>query len=419
MAQHAPEGRTPGSTSTLAALGAVAVVIVAAIVVLTMSRGTGDESAGAHPSGSASAATASTRSAAVAPTASGATALPTPATSAPPVASSVKPDAAHGLITFTNIRTEDDAKDLQQPPQFTRSSGAVPFTEGVGVSAEGKEVALVRTGQTGQQLITFTTNKPNDVTIAIDFTGSGESAGGLVWAGDGARSVVIAVHKLTSTSPQFPTAYSSLRAVDLATKQVREIARITNGSYFFPIAWRSDRKIAAALEVAAGAASSYDLAREGATVPERTPLGGFYGPVTASRDGLRVAAIVNPGPDVADPSVRWWPMDQPAAAKTIASIQKERPELAAFRPGSPDEIGVSAIGPCVGCQGGQGVPPPGHFEIWNVATGQQRVVSTTAGFALWRADGTAAIQGSTLVDPATGATTQLPGAFKVVDVVLF
>jgi hypothetical protein len=395
---------TRGSLSAAAVLGAVAIVIVGAVILLASARREGDQDAAARPSASPSASASLPRSSAPA----------SPSTTPSAATSGVRPDAAHGLITFTNIRSEADPKDLQQPPQFTRSPGAVPFTEGVGLSADGREVALVRTGQTGQQLIAFTTSRPNDVSIVIDFAGGGESAAGLVWAGDGVRSVVIAVHKLTSTSPQSPTAYSSLRVVDLATKQVREIARITSGSYFFPIAWRSDRRVAAALEVAAGAAQSYDLLRDGAS-PERTTLGGSYGPVTASRDGLRIAAVSRPGPDVGDPSVRWWPMEQPSAAKTIAA-EKGRPELAAFRPGSPDEIGLSVTAPCVGCPG----VPPQHFEIWNIATGQQRVVSPSVGFQFWRVDGTAAIDGNLLIDPSTGATTQLPGgAFKIVDVVMF
>jgi len=331
-------------------------------------------------------------------------------------ASAVQPDPKHGLITFTNIRTEADPRDLQQPPQFTRSAGAVPFTEGIGVSADGREVALVRTGQTGQQLITFTTSKPNDVTILIDFAGSGESAGGLVWAGDGARSLVIAVHKLTSPSPVSPTEYSSLRVVDLATRQIREIARITNRSSLLPVAWRSDRRIAVALEITAGSAQSYDIAREG-TPLERTVLDGSYGPVTASRDGLRVAAVFSPGPDAGAAFVRWWPMDQLAAMKTMNAPPGTRVDLASFRPGSPDELAVDVGALC--CPAGQGVPPPGHFEIWNVATGQQRVVNANVGFAIWRADGSAALIGSTLIDPANGATSTLPGTFKIVDVVLF
>jgi hypothetical protein len=421
MAEQLPTGRSSSAMNVAAAIGVIAIVIVGAFVLLAIFRGPGDQRAGTQPSGSpASTAVASSSASAAtsttAPPSSTATSTTPAATSSDP-AGVAKPDAAHGLITFTNLRTENDAKDLQQPPQFTRSPGAVPFTEGIGVSPDGREVALVRTGQTGQQLITFTTSKPNDVNIVIDFAGSGEFAGGLVWAGDGARSVLIAVHKLIRPSPVSPTEYSSLRVVDVGTKQVREIARIVNGASLFPIAWRSDRRVAAALEITAGSAQSYDLARDGAPL-ERAALDGSYGPVTASRDGLRVVAVFSPGPDAGVASIRWWPIDQLGAAKTINAPTGMRLEIASFRPGSPDELGVSVGPPC--CAAGQGVPPPGHFEIWNVATGQQRVVNANVGFALWRADGSAALIGATLIDPVTGGTTQLPGgAFKIADVVLF
>jgi len=384
----------------LIAIGAVAIAVIAAILVLNVLRPTGEQPA-ARPSGSASAQI----SPSVAPSASGVT--PTPQVSG--ATSAIKPDAQHGLITFENIRTEDDPRGLQQPPQFQRSAGAVPFTEGIGVSPSGKQVALVRTSQTTQQLITFSTNKPNDVTIVVDLSGSGELAGGVVWAGDGSATVLLAVHKQSIPGPnQAPTVYSTLRVVDVGTRQVREIARVTNGAYFMPLAWRPDRKIGAALEVAAGAANSYDLVREGTPAPERTPLGVMYGAITASRDGLRIAAVMAP-------AVRWWPMDQPSAAKELIADSRGRAEYAAFRPGS-DELGVQVTAPSTA----PGVPPPGHFEIWNTITGKQRGFGPSVGFDRWRVDGSAALSGSFLVDPDTGATTQLPGgAFKIADVVLF
>jgi hypothetical protein len=338
----------------------------------------------------------------------------TPSTSGTPSTSAAPPtkaDAKHGLLTFANIRTEDDPRDLQQPPQFARSPGATIFMEGVGVSPDGKRVAMIRTGQTGQQLITFATDRPNDVTIVVDFAGSGENPGGVVWAGDGAGSVLFAVHKPRGTSPQGGTIYASLRVADVASKQVREIARITNGSYFLPLAWRSDRRVAGAAEVAAGSANTYDLVREGARSdlsPESTPLGVAYGALTASRDGTRIATTFE------HRAVRWWNLDQPSAMKELMAPNNSGVEYAAFRPGR-DEIGVDATAPVTG----GGVPPPGHFEIWSLS-GPQRVVSTTVGFALWRVDGTAALMGTLLIDPDTGATTQLPGgAFKIVDVVAF
>ncbi len=77
---------------------------------------------------------------------------------------------------------------------------------------------------------------------------------------------------------------------------------------------------------------------------------------------------------------------------------------------------MNVSGPCPSCQG---VAPPGHFEIWGLA-GQRRIVSAIVGFDRWRIDGTAAIAGTVIIDPASGATTQLPGgAFKIADVVIF
>ena len=383
------------------ALAIAAIVILAALgVVGLVARPSSTPVASASPSTGASVVATATATASVTPSATFATSA-----AAPP-----KPDAKHGLVTFTNIRTEDDPRDLQQPAQFSRTANAVPFTAGIGVSPDGKAVAMIRTGQTGQQLIAFTTSKPNDVAILIDFAGSGESAGGLVWAGDGAASLLLAVHK---SPPPGQSAYSTLRVVDVATKQVREIARITSGSFFMPIAWRPDRSIGAAVEIAAGAASAYDLVRGGGPAIERTQLGGAGGPITASRDGLRVAAVITPAPEVG-PTVSWWPMDQPSARKDIVILNSSRVEFAAFRPGAPDELGVRAQAPSVGG------PVPAHFELWNVATGAQRAVSTTIGFEFWRVDGSAAIAGTTLIDPSTGATTPLPGgAFKVAEVVLF
>src|SRR5712691_5331929 len=270
MAQQSPEPRARGSLNAAAVIGIIAmIVVVAAVVALTMSRGTGDQDAAAGPSGSLTAA-ASTAQASASSTASARTSASAAAVSG------VRPDSAHGLITFTNVRTEADPKDLQQPPQFNRSPGTTTFMAGVGVSPDGKQVAMIRSGETGSQLITFATSKPNDVTIVFDFAGSGEAPGGVVWAGDGAGIVLFAVHKLSSPAPQMPTTYSTLRVVDVASRQVREIARITNGAYFLPLAWRPDRRTGAAAEIAAGAANSYDVIREGAKM-EQTPLGVMYG----------------------------------------------------------------------------------------------------------------------------------------------
>jgi hypothetical protein len=378
---------------SLAFIGGAAVLALALVATFALMRGGRDGIPAASATGS---------TVASAPSSTDRSASPSSAT-----AGGVRPDAEHGVITFQNIRTEADPRDLQQVPQFIRN-GRSDFT--VGVSPDGTRVAMIRSGETGQQLITFTTTLPDNVTIVLGF--SGEAAGGVVWAGDGVNSLLIAVSKIAASSggPQPTFEYSTLRVVDLGTKQVREIARITNGSFFQPLAWRSP--IAAAAEIgAAGRAGSYDLVRESARTdvsPERTPLTNvFVGGITASRDGTRIAAV-------AAPAVRWWPIDQPGAAKELLADSRGRAEYAEFRPGK-DELGVRVAAATTAL----GVPPPGHFEIWSLS-GPQRGVSPTAGFSRWRVDGTAALDATNLVDPDTGAVTPLPGgAFKIVDVVRF
>jgi hypothetical protein len=389
--------------NTVAALGAVAIVIVAAIALLAVTR-TGDQNAAARPSGSA----ASTASASGAPTgipSASATAVLSPASTSAAPAAGVKPDAAHGLITFENIRSEIDPKNLQEPAEFSRT-GFGSFT--VGVSPDGKRVAMIRGGQTGQQLVFFATARPKDVTAVLDWAGTGEYASGVVWSGDGADSILIAVHKISAPGAIDPPAtYSTLRVVQLASKQMTEIARITNGNYLMPLAMPRGGTLAGAAEIGSGGrVGSYVLVRNG--VMEKTALTNVFATaITASRDGQRIVAVTAP-------SLRWWPVDQPAAAKQLeADVSRGRAVFAAFRPGA-DELGVSVVAATVG-----GPAPPGHFEIWTLS-GPQRVVSPTAGFSFWRVDGSAAIDGSLLIDPASGATTQFPGgAFKIADVVMF
>ena len=325
-----------------------------------------------------------------------------------PSGAAIKPDSTHGVITFQNIRTEADPRDLQQPPEFTRDGRSSDFN--VGVSPDGTRVAMLRYGQTGTQLITFTTARPKDITVVLDFSGSGETAGSVIWAGDGANSVLIVVSKVATSSGPEPTfTYSTLRVVDLGTKQVTELLRISNGDYLMPLAWRLDMNLAAAAEVGAGGrVGNYIYRWGGGTTFFTLPPNVFSTGITASRDGKRIVAVT-------DPTVRWWPTEQPTAAKELTADSRGRAEYAAFRPGT-DELGVNVSAPTASA----GVPPPGHLEIWNVTTGAQRVVTPLYGFQFWRVDGSAALQGTNLIDPQTGAVTQLPGGpIKIVDVVRF
>jgi dipeptidyl aminopeptidase/acylaminoacyl peptidase len=286
----------------------------------------------------------------------------------------------------------------------------------IAISPDGKRVVIIRSAQ-GQQILTFTTARPNDLTMVLDLAGTGERATNIVWAGDGSDSILFAAVKDTGSSSgesfggQGAWAYSVLRSVDLATRDVREVGRIDglNSSgvsiRLWPLAWLPARQVAAALEMPQrGTVFNYVLARNGNV--ERTamnPTQANIASFSASRDGRRIVVS-------AMTSIRWWPVDQPSAVTELQSQPGELLGHAEFRPGA-DEIGVH-------------VPEGGRFEIWTL-TGQRRVVATAVGaFVHWRVDGSAAIASSdpytaVLIDPATGATTPLPGVGALSDVVMF
>jgi hypothetical protein len=296
------------------------------------------------------------------------------------------------------MRTEDDPRGLQQPSLFMTAP-----TTTYAVSPDGKRIALIRTSQTGQQIVTFTTVRPNEITTVADLAGSGERATNILWAGDGADYVVYSVD---GGAP--PTiAYSALRSVDLAAKKQSEIARITNGHHLVPLSWRFDIHLGGAVEqeTPTNSLAAYYVIDGNALTQRAALTAASLTRISASRDGRRVVLS-------SDTSVRWWPVDQPAASRELAAQQGETLGRAEFRPGS-DELGVDRTG------------PGGQFEIWSLS-GMRRVVATrVTGFVHWRIDGTAAIASPgpdsvVLIDPATGTMTPLPGGgFPVADVLMF
>ena len=377
----------------------VAMATVLAVIEINATRGGGTVS----PSPSASATASVTSSATASASASTPSAVPSPTQ-----ASGVRPDALHGLIVATGgLRTEDGDRSLQNPSLF-----ATAPTSAYAVSPDGRRVALVRTAQGGQELVTFSTARPNDIAIVHDFSGSGEVAGHLVWAGDGAESVLVQVEKHTRAEgggDNLIVEYSALRAIDVTTHQVREIARVSGqNNSLWPLAWlpgRQGTQLAGALEVRPlGPVGNYILVRNNSI--ERTPMSPSpsVASFNASRDGTRVLMFT-------PTFVRWWPFDQPQSAKDLPAQSGELLSRAEFRPGT-DEIGVDRPN------------PSGQFEVWTL-TGQRRVVATrVTGFVHWRVDGTAAIAAPgkdalVLIDAATGALAPVPGPSPIADVVLF
>lgn len=375
----------------------VALLIAATLSLLYIMRTEGPAGPAfvATPTPTASATATEERTATASATA---TASPSPPAAAPVGA---KPDARYGLIVPTgNMRTETDPRGLQDPSLFMTNSAYA-------VSPDGKRIALIRTSQTGQHIVTFTTGRPNDLTTVVDLAGSGELASRVVWAGDGSDSLLfdaVRERRGSGGGDNLIWEYSALRSVDLASREVREVARIAGqNTKLWQLGWLPARQLVGAVEMRQlGPVANYVVIRSGAI--ERTAMNPSPGVASfgASRDGARIVVSL-------ETTVRWWPTDQPTAAKELTAQGAERIGHVEFRPGR-DELGVDV---------------DSAFEIWSL-TGQRRVVAErTPGFLRWRVDGSAAIASSDpssvwLVDPTTGAKTQLPGGgFPVSDVVMF
>lgn len=310
----------------VAAIGALVVVIIAVNALRPSPEQPASIAASASPS-----ATSSPTQQPVPSSAPPSSTPPSPAATAS--GSAVRPDSQHGLIVATgNMRTEDDPRGLQQPSLFMLAP-----TSSIGVSPDGKRIALIRTSQTGQQIVTFTTTRPNDVTTVVDLAGSGELANRVVWAGDGSDSLLFDAVKETrgpGGGDNLIWEYSVLRSVDLVKREVREVVRIAGqNTKLWPLAWLPARQLVGALELRQlGPVANYAVVRNGAI--ERTAMSPSPGVASfsASRDGLRIVVSI-------ETSIRWWPVDQPSAAKELMAQPGERLGHAEFRPGA-DELGV-------------------------------------------------------------------------------
>lgn len=379
--------RRAGPLRGVAFVGATALAVLALVIALNTLRGPQGTVPLASPSTSATAsATAATPTVASSPSS---TSSPTASTTG------VRPDASHGMLTRNPaaIRTEADPTALNKVPNWDEGAAAA-------VSPDGKRVAVLRSGQTGQGIISFTTAKPDEITNVMDMAGTGESiVGQPLWAADGSDSLLVGIVKPGAQSGvEPPPAYAALRSIDIKTRTITELTRTTNNWVLIPVVWHPGGAVAAAFETGAGGfAVNYVIVR-GQQVT-RTPFGGDVvgGTVTANQDGTRVLAI-----DGRDGGmVRWWGFDRFDQQTELKPPAGEGVFRARWRAGR-DEI-VVAVG-----QAGPTTTPRSpstqRLEIWGSQSGR-RVVRDTGGLALVRVDGSAALAADyQLVDLTTGAT---------------
>ncbi len=373
----------------LAFVGGTALAVLALVIALNTPRQPQVTTPPASPSTSATAS--------VTPAATGTVTGSPNATSSPAAsAAGVRPDASHGMVTRdpAAIRTEADTTALNKTPNWNEGAAAA-------VSPDGKRVAILRSGETGQGIITFTSAKPDEITSVMDMAGTGESiVGPPVWAADNSDSLLVGILKPgVQSGVEPPPAYSALRSVDIKTHVITELTRTTNNFVLLPVVWHPGGVAAAAYETGPGGFAINYIVVRGQQVT-RTPFGGDVvgATVTANQDGTRVLAI--DGRDGG--TVRWWGFDRFDQQTELKPPTGEGVFRAQWRFGR-DEI-VVATGP----NGPTSTPrsvSARRLEVWGSQNGR-RIVRDTGGLAVLRVDGTAALAADDqLVDLTTGATT--------------
>jgi|GEM_PF-2262450 len=393
---HVPAPRRSRFAGTVFVSG-VALATLALIVAFSLLRADRETVPATSPSPSASAGAVASTGPSASPGATGdTTRSPAPTASS---TSGVRPDAQHGVIARGTgegeslMRTESDAAVLKS---FPRQLSAA-------VTRDGLRVAYFRTTETGAQLVTFDTAKPNAEKLLIDFSGSGEVPGEVVWSSDANNELLISVHKIGQVpAPGTSVTYSSLRVIDAGTGAVREIARITNGLYMRPLAWHGSSNTAAVLEwfPAGGFAANYDYIRAGSVTRSAFEQQVVASSVRADADGQRVLSISGlPAPR----GVKWWPIDRFDTRRELKTDGYDI-SVAHWRAGT-DEI---VVFPSPMSKDVPGVNP--RIEAWDVVSGQKRTVAENVGpLGILRVDGSAAITNSwMLVDLRTGAVTAIP-----------
>ncbi|HUQ42212.1 MAG TPA: hypothetical protein VM052_06905 [Candidatus Limnocylindrales bacterium] len=299
--------------------------------------------------------------------------------------SGVKPDAQHGIVTRSGsggiVRTEASATPVTTLKTYRAFA----------VTKDGRRVAYIRVGETGEQLLVFDTATPDVQKTVKDF--GLESPGGIVWSSDSNDEILVQVDKRSPSQP-LAVEFSSLRAINVDTGATREIVRITN-ALLLPIVWHGATNTGGAVETGDGGfATSYDYISGGTLKksPMAQQVGAFS--IRADADGKRVLAL---GAFTGPRGVTWWPFDQFDAKRELKPADGWDVSAAEWRFGT-DEIVVFASPTVKGAPG-----PAPRIEAWTTSDQRRTVAQGTGPLADLRTDGTAAITTNwNLVDLATG-----------------
>lgn len=296
--------------------------------------------------------------------------------------------ALPGSDKSAELRRETDAA----PTSTLRGQGFVGA-----VSGTGRRIAYwVTAGRETRELRVFDVTAPDQETslAALLETERGAAA---VWSSDRTGILAVVESSGLAGTADAPGPFSALRVVDTPTRSIHEIARVTDGSQYWPAGWdRVSRLVGACVYTADGMGIAWAVVGEDA-LSARVPMEGGIPATTIRASGNDVLGIMNGS------VIRVWTLASYTEHREFGAQGGERVAFARWKPGS-DEI-VVLVG--------------GRLELWPKAGGDRRVVAeglAPASDLLVSSDGLLAFvtfdgaRTAIAIDLATGRTAPLPMA---------
>jgi len=289
------------------------------------------------------------------------------------------------------------------PAELRRETDAAPIStlRGRGftgaVSGTGRRVAywVSSTADGGtRELRVFDVTAPDqDTSLATVFdTDRGAAA---VWSSDRTGILTVVESSAHPGTGEVPAPYSTLRVVDTPTRSIREVARVTDGTHYWPVGWdRAARLVDACVYGPDGMAIEWTVIGED-TVSKRLPMEGGIPAITVRASGDDVLGVLNKS------VIRVWTLASYSEHREFGATSGERIAFARWKPGA-DEIVVLVAD---------------RLELWPKAGGERRVVARALPLAtdlLVSSDGALAFvtfdggQSAMAVDLATGRTAAVP-----------
>lgn len=324
---------------------------------------------------------------------------PTPLAAVP--TGTVSPTPAGPLLSdsrgFIALSGNAEAAQLRRE---TDSAAPVSALRGQGfigaVSGTGRRVAYWVTAENAtRELRVFDVTAPDQDTTLATLLDT-ERGAAAVWSSDRTGIVAVVESSGRPGTGEAPGPFSALRIVDTPTRSIHEIARVTDGTQYWPAGWdRITRLVGAYLYGGTDATGIAWVVVGEDALSSRVPMETGIPAITIRATGNDVLGVLNGS------VIRVWTLASYATHREFGAAPGERIALARWKPGT-DEIVVLVAD---------------RLEIWPKAGGDRRIVARALPVAkdlLVSSDGTLAFvtyDGGTkaiAVDLATGGAAPLP-----------